>query len=253
MISKRLIKKTLEYFDKHRHNFDVVVKPSLPILYFGDLESYKKSELKIITVGKNPSNNEFRLKKNDNFSFVRFSEWDEDKKNLVESLNSYFDNKPLKFWFSCFEPILNGLSASFYKNHHSNIALHTDICSPIATNPTWSKLSKEIQNELSEEGLEIWKELIEELQPDILLVSIPTSIFKKVFGSKEEEFIVFDEKKNLKKRKKPYVVEMYKYVLDSQKKIIVLFGIAANRPFDTISDMQKERIGKKCLNTITKK
>ena len=62
MISNELIKKTFDYYDKFK-DYDVVVSPSLPILYFGDLASYEKSDLKIVTVGKNPSDNEFRLKK----------------------------------------------------------------------------------------------------------------------------------------------------------------------------------------------
>lgn len=59
-----MIEKTLEYFDTHKNN-ELVVKPSLPILYFGNLDAYRKSELKVITVGKNPSDNEFRLNKDD--------------------------------------------------------------------------------------------------------------------------------------------------------------------------------------------
>src|SRR5574344_529650 len=179
MISNNLIEKTLKYFDTHK-NEKVVVKPSLPILYFGNLDAYRESKLKIITVGKNPSDNEFRLNKNDFFSFVRFSKWNEKSKNLILALNPYFESEPLRKWFSCYEPILNGLSASYYSSYNYT-ALHTDICSPLATNPTWSKLSKETQSALYEDGFEIWKELIEELQPDIMFVSIPHAIFKSVF------------------------------------------------------------------------
>lgn len=246
MISSRLIEKTLKYFDTHK-NDKVVVKPSLPILYFGNLDAYRKSELKVITVGKNPSDNEFRLNKNDSFSFVRFSEWKDDSRNLISALNPYFENKPLKQWFSCFEPILNGLSASYYKSNYNSTALHTDICSPLATNPTWSKLSKETQSVLYEEGFEIWKELIEELQPDIMLVSIPRALFSSVFRSSGDELIVFNSKKNGEPRKKPYAVEVFEYELSTEKKVSVIFGQAANKPFDTIYDQQKIKIGELCL------
>lgn len=90
MISDKLIKKTFEYFDEFSHD-EIVVNPSLPILYFGNLEDYKKSKIKVVTVGKNPSDNEFRLNKNDDFSFVRFPKWDKNQKNLIDSLNSYFE------------------------------------------------------------------------------------------------------------------------------------------------------------------
>lgn len=245
MISNELIDKTLNYFAIHK-NEEEVVKPSLPILYFGNLDAYANSKLKIVTVGKNPSDNEFRLKKNDSFSFERFSEW-EKSTNLKSALNPYFENKPLKQWFSCFEPILNGLSASYYKSNYNHTALHTDICSPIATTPTWSKLSKETKESLGVEGLEIWKKLIEELQPDIMLVSIPRSLFRSVFKSNGNELVVFDVKKNGEPRKKPYIVEIFEYKLSKGKKVKVIFGQAANKPFDTISDQQKMKIGELCL------
>lgn len=245
MISNELIDKTLNYFAIHK-NEEVVVKPSLPILYFGNLDAYANSKLKIVTVGKNPSDNEFRLKKNDSFSFERFSEW-EKSTNLKSALNPYFENKPLKQWFSCFEPILNGLSASYYKSNYNHTALHTDICSPIATNPTWSKLTEKTQKSLKFEGIEIWKKLIEELQPDIMLVSIPRSLFREVFKSNGNELVVFDVKKNGEPRKKPYIVEMFEYKLSTEKKVKVIFGQAANKPFDTISDQQKMKIGELCL------
>lgn len=246
MISDKLIEKTLKYYDTHK-NKNVVVKPSLPILYFGNIDAYRKSKLKVVTVGKNPSDNEFRLNKNDSFSFIRFSEWNEKSKNLITALNPYFEDKPLKQWFSCFEPILNGLSASYYNSTYNHTALHTDICSPLATNPTWSKLSKETQSALYEEGFEIWKELIEELQPDIMFVSIPRALFRIVFKSSGNELVVFNNKKNGETRKKPYLVEMFVYELSTEKKVKVVFGQAANKPFDTIFHQQKIKIGELCL------
>ena len=36
-----------------------VVRPSIPILFFGDSEAYERSERRIITVGLNPSRLEF--------------------------------------------------------------------------------------------------------------------------------------------------------------------------------------------------
>lgn len=243
MITTELINKTFDYFDNFK-NESFVVNPSLPILYFGDLASYKRSDIKILTVGKNPSDNEFRLKKSDKFSFVRFSSWNETTRNLIPTLNNYFEDKPLKLWFSCFEPILNGLRASYYKGKKTNIALHTDVCSPLATDPTWSKLSKDNQNSLYKEGLFIWKELIEELQPDIMLVSIPSPLFKSIFQSTSKVIITFNEKKNGELRKKPYIVELYEYQLKNGKIVKVVYGQAANKPFDTIYDEQKFQIGK---------
>ncbi|GIV35621.1 MAG: hypothetical protein KatS3mg031_3156 [Chitinophagales bacterium] len=248
MISDNLLTKTLDYFDKHKNEREVV-KPSLPILYFGDLDAYQKSELKIITVGKNPSDNEFRLNKEEPFSFIRFPKWCSKQRNLIKALNPYFEHKPLQ-WFSCFEPILNGATASYYqKKGYSNIALHTDICSPLATNPTWSKLSPETQKLLFTDGFEIWKQLVNELQPDIIFVSIPIKLFKDAFkpNSQGQLLIEFKYKKDGTPRKKPYRVELFEYTLNNKKKVKVVFGQAANTPFGTISDKQKNEIGELCL------
>jgi hypothetical protein len=244
MISNNLLDRTFVYFDKFK-NFEEVVSPSLPILYFGDLTAYKNSNTKVLTVGKNPSNNEFRLKKNESYSFVRFPDWNESSRNLLPSLNSYFKYKPLKIWFSSFEPILNGMSTSYYEGDYPNIALHTDICSPLSTDPTWSRLPKQTQMALFNEGVGIWKDLIEELQPDVMLVSVPRALFLSVFKTEGQKLVSFTEKKDGSTRK-PYVVEVHDYILNSGKGVKVVFGQAANRPFDTIHDLQKKRIGELC-------
>ena len=248
LLSEELVTRTLDHYEKFSKE-SFVVSPSLPVLYFGDLERYLKSPLKVVTVGKNPSDNEFRHSKTEPYSFFRFSKWEVSKKNLIEALNYYFEDKePLKQWFSSFEPILNGLNCSFYsKKDKPNIAIHTDICSPLATSPTWSKLLPEERDKLFKEGNKIWFALIEELQPDIMLVSIPELLFKFFFTSEGKELYSFDDKLDGTKRKKDYKVYEYPYKLKSGKEVKIIFGQAANKPFDTISDKQKIKIGQLCL------
>jgi len=250
MISQNLVNRTLNYYQKFSQE-SFVVKPSLPVLYFGDLIKFNNSEIKVITVGKNPSDNEFRITRADRFSFVRFPKWRSKEENLVESLNAYFKTIPLKNWFSSFEPILNGMSCSFYGQKARNIVIHTDICSPIATFPTWSNLKNEQQENLFNEGHQIWLALIEELQPDFILASIPFALFSKVVKSGGKTIMSFKTKKDGFPRKKPYDVSLHKYQLKSGKEANVVFGIAANKPFDTITNEQKEEIGnelKKIIN-----
>ena len=77
------------------------LKESLPnesILYFGDTNKYLKSKLKVITVGKNPSNVEFRLIMSEKYSYIRFPEYNNDVKSLAITLNNYFKNKPYNKW-----------------------------------------------------------------------------------------------------------------------------------------------------------
>ena len=135
-----LLNRTFEYY-KEIQDREYVVKPAIPILYFGDIKAYFESAIKIITVGKNPSLIEFCRKKGESYSFLRFPDWEE-KQDYAAALNSYFECNPYKSWFGSYEAILNGINASYYiSSNQINRVIHTDICSPIATNPTWSKLS----------------------------------------------------------------------------------------------------------------
>ena len=53
-----------------------------------------------------------------------------------DALCAYFraDSCPYSRWFNAYEPFLNGMGASYYGGQPST-ALHTDICSPVATAP----------------------------------------------------------------------------------------------------------------------
>jgi hypothetical protein len=245
MLSNMLINQTLNYFSAHSHR-GFVVKPSLPILYFGDLDEYLSSPLKVVTVGKNPSDNEFRLRKTDPYSFCRFKRWNPDNENLIESLNPYFRDEPLS-WFSCYEPVLKGMGCSYYSGGVKNRALHTDICSPIATSPTWSKLLPENQVALYHEGYTIWNQLVEELQPDILLISVPQGLFSKHFRGGGRELLGFTSKADGSPRMEKYTVTEHSKALASGKLIKVIYGQAAQTPFGTISSEQKMEIGSSCL------
>jgi hypothetical protein len=115
-----------------------LVRPSIPILFFGDDERYAASALKVVTVGLNPSRLEFPSAD----PFLRFPaarQIDPQRPALdahLAALRAYFRERPYNAWFRpAFEPILNGLATSYYPGT-ANTALHTDICSPLATDPT---------------------------------------------------------------------------------------------------------------------
>ena len=151
---------------------------------------------------------------------------------------------PLRQWFSSFEPILNGLNCSFYSNtKYQNVALHTDICSPIATNPTWSKLNGKQQQQLFPQGLQIWCNLVKDLAPDIMLVSIPVKLFLQTINNMlGQQIYSITHLTNGGERKRPYVV--HRQFLNMNNKLTkVVFGQAANKPFDTITFEDKFKIG----------
>ena len=53
-ISNDLLKDAMLQYNKYSE-LDFIVKPSLPILYFGDLNAYFNSNFKVITAALNPS------------------------------------------------------------------------------------------------------------------------------------------------------------------------------------------------------
>ncbi|NJQ98564.1 MAG: hypothetical protein HC784_15180 [Hydrococcus sp. CSU_1_8] len=111
---------------------------------------------------------------------MRFPDWEE-KQDYAAALNSYFECNPYKSWFSSYEPILEGINASYYSSSNQiNRAIQTDICSPIATEPTWTKLSGDTHEELFNVGFQLWQELIGILKPDIILISIARFWLQKI-------------------------------------------------------------------------
>lgn len=129
---------------------DVVVPQSIPIVWFGNIEAYFKSQVKIVTVGLNPSYNEFPEVYRSKAS-PRFKGKTLNANNLYTSLNEYFNFNPYKSWFAHFEGCLNRLGASFGGQMskgivYKNTAISIDFFSSSATNPTFSKLSEHGEN-----------------------------------------------------------------------------------------------------------
>src|SRR5688572_14744196 len=91
---------------------DVVVQPAVPILYFGAEPAYRRSPLKIITVGLNPSLAEFPLED----PFLRFpaAEGQGPGERYLESLNDYYCVQPYDRWFNTYRGLLHGLNAGFH-------------------------------------------------------------------------------------------------------------------------------------------
>jgi hypothetical protein len=173
---KELVQDIMLSFNQMRESQKIITYPSIPILYLGDHDQYLISNPKVITVGLNPSHKEFPLESR----FTRFPETEniDTSQTLSEnniwkyltSLNNYFNYKPHN-WFDSYDPISNGMNTSYYMNTAGNNALHTNFCSPFATDVQWSKLKTTAQYSLSREGRKFWHRLVEILKPDIILFS----------------------------------------------------------------------------------
>ena len=222
-----------------------LVRPSIPILFFGDSDQYFSSELKVITLGLNPSRIEFP----EEDRFLRFSSARKVYPRILEgasheeylqALNGYFHappNHPYEPWFNSFEHLLKGLDCSYYGNA-PNTALHTDLCSPLATNPTWSKLSSEAQTGLIQCGTPLWHSLVEWLSPDLIIASVARSHLRSISFPQKDGWKVV----HTVERTNPYYVELTKLRIDNKTAGLV-FGKAANTPFGTVSNIDKRRIG----------
>lgn len=178
-----LIEEAHVIFERYESH-DKVLTQSIPILYFGGLKDYRSSEVKVITVGSNPSDREF-LDDDGNPTdnpFWRFSgigppgtyEYGEYR----DALGAYFEGGPdgtsYHKWFKHYDAVLRGLAASYYDDS-SNTALHTDLHSPLATSEKWSNLGDEapdLKDDLREDGIPLWHRLVEALEPDVILASL---------------------------------------------------------------------------------
>ncbi len=230
----------------HKSKFEYVVSPSIPIIWFGDIEKYMSSsnESRIITVALNPSVLEFKERKDDakdpeislrfpgsrNIILKNENLSSEDKISLYKSLNDYFKENPYGKWFNNFEKILNSMNATYggkmnkenvsYKSH----AIHIDIFSAIATNPTWGKLNNKQKEEISyNEG---FINLIKVLQPDIILISVAYKTMLNSFSITQDPNCqkIYCTKNGVQKSSIKVMAYDVKNLLNSGKNTIVLFG-----------------------------
>ena len=220
-----------------------VVVPSIPIAWFGDLEAYLHSPLRVITVGLNPSRLEFPRAD----PFLRFPRARELAGDALDAegravyagaMNDYFRREPYSAWFRpSFEEFLLGLGASFYGSAACT-ALHTDLCSPIATDPTWSGLGEERQT-LREEGVRLWHELVRLLEPDVIVASVARRHLDEIRFEWDGAWRVV----HTIDRQNPYLVEARNLVVGPNKQATLIFGRAAQKAFATIGSADKRRAG----------
>jgi len=261
MLSDRLGQLIQQAWDAHSEvaQFQCLVGQSIPILYFGDADAYSSSKIKIVTVGLNPSNVEFPVKGDDTMSrFTKaahlvetgFTGTSDDVQAHVSALNQYFQAEPYTKWFNgAYRAILNGLSASFYGDTH-NTALHTDICSPAATLPTWSKLAGKLKTEdrrkIERTGLDLWQELMETLEPDVALISVKW----EYVGNIEFDSPTPWERIRTVQRQNPYHVLASRRKFRSGKSCLFVFGRAAQLPFGTLSGEQRKWVGQQIAEEV---
>ena len=220
------------------------VSPSVPILFFGNLHAYFSSRMRVLTVGLNPSLHEFPA----DSPFRRFPLTEDitvsEPDRYLDALAAYFRTDPYRGWFSAFEPLLNGLEASYYEGQSSTV-LHTDICSPVATDPTWSGLDPAVQRALERDGGTLWHALLKVLQPQIVMLSVAYRHlsriqFKGLSGWKVVH--VFERTQAGSARKRPVEVSA-RWCEISGEPSLLIFVPAAQKPLGRLGSMQKREAG----------
>ena len=98
---------------------------------------------------------------------------------LAKTLNLYFKSNPYTKWFRFFENVLSSLDASYYDGNATNTAIHIDIYSAIATNPTWGSFSDTEKRDI--QRIDLFKKLLKILNPDVIVFSANQKVFDDVF------------------------------------------------------------------------
>ncbi len=226
------------------------VTPAMPILFFGHLANYLVSRPRVLTVGLNPSGHEFP---EDN-RFLRFplAEGNKGREpvHYRKALSAYFRTKPYCEWFNSFEQVLKGVGASYYPGAGST-ALQTEIGSPVATDPTWSRLRRAKQKELEAIGGPLWHSLLDALEPDIVLISVAQRHLDRIefepIDSNWKPIHTFGKTADGSPRRQPYEVKARWYAVGGKRSLFV-FGRAAQKPFGLISDEYKQELGRIAKN-----
>ena len=153
---------------------------------------FGESTPRVATVALNPSRREFPAAD----PFKRFPGAESpDDASYLRSLFGYFRTAPYVSWFDFYEQALLGIGTSYYGNSDA-VALHTDIGSVLATDPTWSGLDAPIREQLAQAGVPLWHRLVEHLKPNILLWSNGTCVVgadqpsgRSLSGSESNRFV----------------------------------------------------------------
>ena len=221
------------------------VTPAVPILFFGDLDAYLTSPLRVLTVGLNPSLHEFPADE----PFRRFplagDSGNREPGRYLDAMSAYFHTDPYGSWFRAFEQVLNGAGSSYYKGEAASTALHTDICSPVATDPTWNDLGEAAHAALVADGRPLWRMLLKVLRPQIVALSVARKHLRRIEFEPMTEWetvLEFKRARSGAPRRRPYEVLARWYDVGGERCLFV-FGQAAQTPFGLLSDTGKRETG----------
>lgn len=166
-----------------------------PIIWFGDMEAYFRSDIRVVTVGLNPSCEEFE---GNHIRFIIPKEPDYANGFIYRAYNGYFHCAPYDRWFRYYERILQCLNCGVSYGGNKlgnpaarNVALHIDFYSSFATMPTWGAFGKEQKAAIKSD---LFSELYDFLKPDIVLFSFAKNDILAHFQLTKGYMVYEDEK-----------------------------------------------------------
>jgi hypothetical protein len=158
----------------------------------------------------------------------------------VASLAAYFTTHPYWRWFNTYRLLLEGLDASFDGTYGPNTAVHTDLCSPVPTSPTWSRLPAPVRAGLARPGVALWHDLVRALRPHVVLLSVAQHHLGTIrFEPLDPRWTVMH---TIAQTKADYEVRARRYHTDGHP-VLIVWGKAANTPFGSISYPARREIG----------
>lgn len=241
-------------FNEKRKNYpDLIVENSIPIVWFGDLEKYQASPVKIVTVGLNPSWHEFLEKRDAPLAVKRFREIDlsePNEKNLEElrlTLNAYFKINPFRQFFSGNEFALNYVGGSYGGKMCATdtkiTAVHIDAFSALATVKFFTDCPIPFDTKL-------FQKLLAYLSPDVVLASIGKD-YKEVWQTIGGKYFWHDPKKDIFGGNYKNKLEAYR----SEGRLIV-YGKNNQAPFKInkgIFEEAADKLLEELVKTVMKK
>jgi hypothetical protein len=224
-----------------------VVPGSMPILYFGDLEAYFDSRLRVITVGKNPSYHEFSPGRTLTSFAQGLSQEDREEDmalgytRYLQVLSGYFQGSHYEKWFMNYEKVLTGMSASYYAVDEAGYrAIHTDLCSPLATVDGYSNLSANDRKALERGGVRLWCDLVGFLRPHAVIMSFGSPYLQKFCTVPLHKWPILYERH--RESGSSFIVR-HTAVRFGDVETKVFFGDADRLPFLGLVDSEKPRVG----------
>lgn len=227
---------------------DVVTTDSRPIAWFGDSRRYATSPVKVVTAGLNPSQIEFPVSAPESRFPAGAGEVGASA-SYQQSLDDYFHVDPYWAWFNTFRCVLAGVGAGFAPGAGLSTALHTDLGSPVATSPTWSKLGPSPRKGLAERGIGLWHELITELQPHVVLLSVAKKHLETI------AFPALSEWEPLCYFPLPgggTYTALIRWFEISDRPTAVVWGQAAVTPFQLIPQLARHELGHQTRIALTR-